>query len=364
MKIALLYFILLFTSIISIAQTHFVDINDKTSIPFVHVISDKGIIIGTSDIDGIIDFSKIKPITNHETQFVSFHHISFDNKVLKIENLIHTDSIMLEQRDFQIPEITVTNKSQKQVSLVLRGFFRSYQTENGIPKYYTDGIVEYYISNNQLKNRVIQYRSFRNKKLEEAEKNRINKVSITAASIPYINCKPEFNELNKTYSIDIENDNRRIKKNNSTVGSVIRDKESKIFQVNIDLIAPEKDKTQSLFNYTSKITNIDITENYSSSDFENIAKDNLISRKEYRKMYFKHKKDKDFVEIDVVHEFYVFDKQYLNRSDVKGLDLSANFSLKKSTNYSNEYWKENQKYNILKLPEYIEKLLGTTLEKY
>lgn len=365
MKHKLLYFcILLSFCNHSIAQTHIVDIDNNTPIPFVHVISDKGIILGTSNMDGIIDFRKINASSNHENKSVSFHHISYQNEEWEMANLLNTDTVKLKQRVIAIPDIVITNKSQEPVYLVLKGFYRSYQIENGIPKYYTDGIVEYYISKNQFKNRVIQHRSFRNKMLVDAEKKRVNMVSIVAACTPYINAKTEIDELDKEYSIEKEIDKQFIKKQNAIVGSIIQDKQSRLFQVNIDLIAPETDQTRSLFNYTSKITSIDITESYSSTDFTNIIKDDLVSRKEYRKIYFKHKKDKKYFEIDVVDEFYVFDKQYLYKSDLKGLDLSSNFSLKESCSYSNEYWKEFQKYNMLKLPEYIEKLLGTTLEKY
>jgi len=150
----------------------------------------------------------------------------------------------------------------------------------------------------------------------------------------------------------------------SIVGLISHDKQSNLVQVNIDLIAPEKEIVGSIFNYTSKRTIIDITENYSSTDITNLVKDDLLNRKEYRKIFFKHKKDKNFVEIDVLHEFYVFDKQYLYKSDLKGVDLSPNFGLKESSNYTDEYWNELQKHNIPKLPEQIENLLGKILEKY
>ena len=207
MKHKLLYFcILLYFCNHSIAQTHIVDIDNNTSIPFVHVISDKGIILGTSNMDGIIDFRKINALTNNENKSVSFHHISYQNEGWEMANLLNADTIKLKQRVIVIPDFVITNKSKEPVYLVLKGFYRSYQIENGTPKYYTDGIVEYYISKNQLKNRVIQHRSFRNIKLVDAEKKRVNKVSIVAASTPYINAKTEIDELDKEYSIEKEID--------------------------------------------------------------------------------------------------------------------------------------------------------------
>lgn len=347
----------------SIAQVHIVDNVDNAPIPFVHVISDRGTIIGTSDINGILDFQHNLSFKNENNRSVSFHHISFQNKEVDINELLNADTVWLTPKNVLIPEIIISNKSEP-VYLVLKGYFRSYQIENGLPKYYTDGIVEYYIAKNQLKNRVIQHRSFRNKTLVEAEKKRINTVGITAACTPYINAKTQIDELGGDYSFETFSNKKVIRKENVNVGFLNWDKQLGLMQLNIDLIAPEKEKTRSLFHYTSKITSINITENYSSTDFSNILKEDLVNRKEYRKIYFKHKKDKNFIEIDALHEFYVFGKKYLYKSELKGLDNSSNFSLKESCNYTTDYWNELEKYGIEKLPPDIEKLLGTTLEKY
>lgn len=364
MKYKLLYIsLILIICNCSFGQLHIVDCKDNTSIPFVLVISDKGIIIGTSDVDGIIDFRNNTSLKNEKNTSISLHHISYQNKEVEISSLLNTDTIRLTPKDVLIPEIIISNKAEP-VYLVLKGYFRSYQMENGVPKYYTDGIVEYYISKNQLKNRVIQNRSFRNKELVDAEKKRVNTVSMVVACTPYINAKTEIDELNKDYTFEILNNQKVIKKENVNVGFLSFNKPLGLTELNIDLIAPAKEKTRSLFNYTSKITSINITENYASPDFSTIQKDELVNRKEYRKIFFKHKKDKEFIEIDVLHEFYVFEKKYLYKSDLKGVDNSSNFSLKESCNYTTEYWNEVDKYGIEKLPSDIEKLLGTTLEKY
>ncbi|MGD9556819.1 MAG: hypothetical protein AB7V25_07365 [Mangrovibacterium sp.] len=342
------------------AQVQIIDQSDRAPIPFVHVISEEGIIIGTSDIEGIIDLREIIEV---KTDSVSFQHISYQNKTVSKEKLIRGKKVELTKRNILIPEIVVSSQSQP-VYLVLKGFYRSYQIENGVPKYYTDGIVEYYISKNKLKNRVLQHRSFRNKKLEAAEKKRINTVSMVVAGVPYIDAKTSIDALDKDYIISDRSEKRIILKENSEVGAVSYDSQSNMAVVNVDLIAPAKEKENSLFNYTSKITGINIIENYKSPDLINLEKVDLVSRKEYRKIFFKHKKEKDFTEIDGLHEFYVLDKKYLYKSDLKSIDLSSFFGLSRSSEYIDAYWNDLEKYGIEKLPEYIEKLLGTTLTKY
>lgn len=344
----------------AIAQVQIIDQNDFTPIPFVHIISEEGTIIGTSDIEGMIDLTEIIGV---KTDSVSFQHISYQNKTISKEKFIHGETVELTKRDILIPEIVISNQSQP-VYLVLKGFYRSYQIENGIPKYYTDGVVEYYISKNKLKNKVLQHRSFRNKKLEAAEKKRINMVSMVVAGVPYINAKTEIDMLDKDYIINDSSEGRIILKENTEVGSVSYDAQSNMAVVNVDLIGPAKEKENNLFNYSSKITGINIIENYKSTDLKNLEKIDLVSRKEYRKIFFRHKKDNSFTEIDGLHEFYVLDRKYLYKSDLKSIDLSSFFGLLRSSETTDAYWNDLKKYGIEKLPEYIEKLLGTTLTKY
>lgn len=353
-------FTLLFSGAVVFAQTKFVDSIDKTPIPFVHIISDGGTIIGTTNIDGMIDFRSIPALKDG---YVSFQHISYQSQEFQVNQMFNIDTIQLTPKNILIPEIVVKNKSEP-VYLVLKGYFRSYQIENGVPKYYTDGIVEYYMAKNQLKNHVVQYRSFRNKELVEAEKTRVNTIRMVVAGVPYINAKTELEELDDEYTLEWHENRKLIERESSTVGFIYLNKSAGRVEVNIDLIAPALEKERSLFNYTSKIRSINITGNYTSADIGNIKKEDLISRKEYRKILFKHKKEPDFTEIDVLHEFYVFDRYYLYKSDLKGLDLSGNFSFQESSNYATEYWKDLGKHYIEKLPDNIERLLGTKLESY
>lgn len=304
----------------------------------------------------------------NDSSVIIIQHISYDNLAISYDHLKNIKIIRLNRTQNNLPEVTVVgSKYNKPEILVLKGYYRSYQLEDSIPKYYTDGIVEYYISKKRkkgLKNRVIEYRSYRNEELVKKEKQRANMVSMVVAGVPYINSLTIIDDLDKNYSIQQLSDHQIIKRDNSTVGIIRTNKPLNRVQIDIDLIAPQKEKTRSLFKYTSKITHINITENYSFQGLSKLSKDNLESRKEYRQIYFKHKKDKDFVEIDVIHEFYVLEKRYLTKEELKDIKTSSFFGLQRSHSYSHEYWKDLDKNHIPKLNKNIENLLGTKLKLY
>lgn len=213
--------------------------------------------------------------------------------------------------------------------------------------------------------KVLEHRSFSNKNLIKKEKSRATMVIMVAAGIPYIYSQTVLQELDKSYLLKrLSEHEYAIRRDSSVVGIVRISKLLNKIQVGVDLIAPQKAKTEKLFNYISKIAHIDITANYSFQKLSDLSKENLESRKAYRRVYFKHKKDKKFTEIDVIDEFYVLKKWYLSKVDLRNIKTSTDFGLPESTSYTYDYWKSLDKNHIPKLNENIENLLGTTLKPY
>jgi len=363
-----LFLFLILVSFFCFGQIQIVDYEDNSSIPFVHIITDDGKLLGTSNIEGFLDTSNFQKFVLDGNSVITIHHVSYSNLQIKFNSLLKEDTIILTPRKVLLPEVFVRKKKDEPVFLAIKGYYRSYQLENGIPKYFTDGIVVYYIPNKRngiLKNISLENRSFRNEDLLKKERNRKVSVNIGAAGIPYIDNKTAIENLHKKYSIIEESEQRyRIEKENVRVGIANYDSSRKLFEVNIDFIAPKNEKVKTILNYTSKILKTDITENYSSIGFWSIKKEELINRKEYRKIMFKHDKDKNFVEIDVIHEFYVIERQVVYKSDLKNIKMSNHFGLIRSTSYSDRYWEKLKNYDIPELSENIEKLLGKELIPY
>jgi len=350
------------------SQIRFIDKENNGAVPFAHVINEDGRLIGTSNIDGIlIESESIKePINCHSA--VSIQHISYKNYQIELCSLLESNTIYLIPNNIFLPEVTVKNKNGDPQYLAITGYFRSYQLDNGIPKYFSDGIVVYYMpigKKKTLKNNVLQNRSFRNERLLRQEKKRSVRMEMVCAGIPYIGAKTIIQDLDKTHSVVKETSDRyRIENKNEKVGLLLRDNLNTNIVISIDLIAPEKKKVHTFLNYTSEILETNIIENYSSSDIKSFTKNDLSSRKEYRKIAFKHKKDNDYTEIEVIHEFYALEKQIIYQSELKKMDVSTHFGLIRSTNFSQEYWTKLPEYNIPELSPNIQNLLGKELILY
>ncbi len=366
-KIFIVFFLIIQTTVLCFSQVQIVDSQNNSPVPFVHLISGDGKLLGTSNINGVLDSTVCKMFIADSNSVITFHHVSYNNLQIESKLLSQKDSIFLNVRDVLLPEVNVTRKGNEPQYVAIKGYYRSYQLDNNIPKYFTDGIVVYYISlkKNILKNRVLEHRSFRNEELINSEKKRKVSITIAAAGIPYIESKTIIDNLDHSYSTVKElGENYAIFKEEDKVGMVEFDSLKKIFKVSIDLIAPEKEKVKKLFNYTSTMLKTEITEDYSSASFSSISKGDLLSRKEYRKMLFKHDKEKESDEIDVIHEFYVLEKEFLFKSDLKNVEISDHFGLLQSTKYSDEYWENVTKNGVPELSVNIRKLLGKDLTPY
>ncbi len=366
LKIAL-FLILMFAGNFAIGQIRLIDRQNNSPIPFAQLFSAGGRLVGTSNINGVVNVRNLSKFLNDSSRIV-IEHISYNNLSIPFDSLKNIDTLRLSERRILLPEVTVGVKPKSPDILVLKGYFRSYQLEDSIPKYYTEGIVEYFISlgkKKPLRMKVLEHRSFRNEELVKKEKPRATMVIMVAAGVPYIYSLTALQELDKSYSLKRLSENEYDIKHDSAVVGIVRiSKPLNLIQVNVDLIAPQKAKTEKLFNYISKIEHIDITANYSFQKLSDLSKENLESRKEYRRIYFKHKKEKKFTKIDVIDEFYVLKKWYLSKADLRNIKTSTNFGLPESTSYTYDYWKSLNENHIPKLNINIERLLGTTLKPY
>lgn len=73
---------------------------DGQPVPYVSVISEDGDIIGTTGLDGVLDNLK-------GAEVVSVTHVAYKSKKVKVGQ---GGRVVLEDADFDLPEIAVTNK--------------------------------------------------------------------------------------------------------------------------------------------------------------------------------------------------------------------------------------------------------------
>ena len=350
---------------LSYSQSKIVDSKTGEAVAFAHLIIDGGKLGAASDINGMVSISEIERIVKDTTAVITIQHLGYDNLEISLQALKQSDIIRLNGRDIVLPEVTVSPTADYD-HIVLKGYFRSYQTDDKELKYYTDGIVEYYFprKKKQFWVNLLEHRSFRNQVLIDQTKQRSAMVIMTVAGIPYMDGNTIIDELNKKYTFTDAANGQDIMKSNSKVGYIRKNENENTVQINIDKILPEKEEVHSLFGYTSRIQHIEITENYISDNFQSPKIDDLESRKEYREIIFGHKKDTAEVAIEVIHEFYVMERKYVTKKEIKELELSAYSGLRESSEYTYEYWKDLTRYGIPPLSRQIEEELGKSLTRY
>lgn len=350
-----LFFFTLFISYISSAQVVLLDSQNKSVIVFAHIVSETGKLLGTSDINGIINLNEIK---KSKSKVFTIQHISYENLEILFDTLLDKKSILLKSKTNSLPSFTINSKTPDY--LVLKAFFRSYQTENGVPKYFMDGLIEYYIpksKSKKVKRRVIEYRSFKNEKLIKKEKERSSMMILDIVGLPYLSQSIVVDDFNKKYAIQDSINIQLIKREGVLAGVIKKDKKKKITHLNINILVPEKERIAKIFGYTQRMVRHVISEDYYNQSGDSIFKDDLISRNVSRKFLFKHKKEEKFKEVNGIMEFYVLGKEYMTKNKVKKVNFSI-YKGKESSNYATEYWKDIE----IKSPKSIENLLGKELK--
>ena len=97
---------------------------DGQPIPYASIISEDGSIIGTTDLNGILDDVK-------GAEVVSITHVAYKSKKVKVGQ---GGRVTLEDADFDLPEITVTKKPLVYVQTYYR--IISLDDDPEIPIYY------------------------------------------------------------------------------------------------------------------------------------------------------------------------------------------------------------------------------------
>ncbi|MFV0314381.1 MAG: hypothetical protein ACK5I7_04670, partial [Anaerotignum sp.] len=215
---------------------------------------------------------------------VTIHHVGYKTLSISGSTLLNGKVARLEERNILLNEVNVVPK--KIDYIVLYGYFRSYQLDNNVPKYYFDGMIEYYIpiKSKNFKFRLLEHRAFRNKKIVDAEKNRLTTINMVTATIPWLEYLTSVDEIKKKYRLT---NDKFILNKSDTVGRFITHGDN--LQIDLNLLAPKEEEKKTLFGYTSIIKNNTSAETYDCLDVEKLQKDNILVQSHYSDILFQHK---------------------------------------------------------------------------
>jgi hypothetical protein len=351
--------ILIFFSIFSIYSQHKIkETFSEKFVPFVEIYSEKGDLIGVSDINGEISSELENKIHNSKATNLSFVNSSYLTSELSIEKFKNSPVISLNRIAIELDEVVIT-KPKTYKYLKLKGYFRSLQINEDRPHYFIDGIVEFYIStkSDKVKMRIISNRSFENKS--------INQISPTyffmVAGVPMFNEFTSYENLNNRYELKTDN----------SLKTTISDKETNLEKgtistlnnnsnLQLEIISTLKPKIMKLFGMETYYNNYNINSIYESSDYQKINLENIIYFKEIRSYDIKRKQKDQFQKVEATHEFYLLEKEYVNKLDSKLFDDFYTF--KRPSKFEDKYWEKVDNKYFQPLPKATERYIEENLK--
>jgi len=350
--------ILILLSLSSIYSQHKIkETFSEKFVPFVEIYSEKGDLIGVSDINGDISSELENKIDNSKATNLTFVNSSYITSELSIEKFKNSPIISLNRIAIELDEVVIM-KPKTYKYLKLKGYFRSLQINEDRPHYYIDGIVEIYISlkSDIIKMRMISNRSFENKS--------INQLSSTyffmVAGAPIFNEFTSFKNLNNEYNLKTENSFKTTildKDSNLEKGTISTLDNNSNLQ--LEIISTSKPKIMKAFGMETDYNNYTINSIYESNENQKINLENIIYFKEIRSYNIKRKQKDKFQKVEATHEFYLLEKEYVNELESKQFD--SFYTFKRPSKFEDKYWEKVDNKYFQPLPKSIEKYIEEKL---
>lgn len=140
------------------------DKNTRNPIEFVYVLDSLNRVVSVSDNSG--DFEISKDLSNTKLTFSKYGYLK---KTLTVDSI--KDTIYLSPEILALEEVVLTQNKKSHITYY-KYYFRTYDFKNSNRRRYIDGIVQYEYNKKKgrVKDQVLEYRSFGDKTLIEAER--------------------------------------------------------------------------------------------------------------------------------------------------------------------------------------------------
>lgn len=292
------------------AQAILTDKNNGQPIPYAQITDKNGVTIGTTDENGMFP-------ENLAPGKATIQHLAYDPKEIECGGLTADTVITLTPRFYTLGEVNVSADGMDYIHM--RTYFRSYQLNDSCMKYYKDGFADFFIDIKKKKSKrfVSQLRNFENKRLTDKDRKRANTMTDKFTAMPYLEKHTLMEKLKRegmTFSSDTPVGG--IWHDGTMAGTVSTDTVSGISCVTYNALENKKEKTGTLFGYTTRLVSHLLSETY---HYRKGAQpySSLINRKGYRKIFYKHKKDSVWQTIEVTDELYVLKNECVSSEKMK-----------------------------------------------
>jgi len=328
-----------------------------------NVYSSDGLLLGVSDINGIMGKSILNTPSPDK---ILIQHVSYNNKEISFQTWNQSRTILLTPRTIQLDSVVVKTKNNYDY-VVLKGYFRTYDLSNNKPKYFYDGIIEFYIplkNGKKVYHKLLAYRLFANQEALNEFVQLFGKKFLDSPKIFPLKQESYMNYLPKDYELIDTGDKIAIMRNGLSMGFVQKTKAGNT-QLYFDKVPPQSKISRSLFGIKGEQYRGLILENYAGTNIKNPSLANLISRIRSTVGAVQRKKGNGFIPMETFEEFYVLDRTYLLKNDVDRLKNTFKKSiwLDEKSSYSENFWTDLDRYGIPPLPSHISKQLNGSLKE-
>ena len=351
----ILIFLLFFININTLVfSQEFRDQLNNDKIAALEIYSDKGDLIGITNLDGSFPIELKNKILSLNTRYLIFVNSFFESKIIQKDDFKENTIFKMTPLVNELKEVKVFKKKDKGNYLVIKSYFRSMQINNERVQYFMDGIVEYYVSlkTNKIKLKILSNRSFENKSINQLKEKGFTNVFFQITGAPMINNLSNYNDLNSNFTLNKigSNINLTTKKGNNLKG--IFTSKGKNGNLSLELIDNSNPKIMKGLGVENILKNYTINSQFNTSVFEEIDFQTLCYFKELRNYEIKAKKDIDFQKVVATHEVFVLNYSFSETIDTRNLD--NNYSFKKNSVYSENYWDKVDNTLFQQLPKSFE----------
>ena len=201
----------------------------------------------------------------------------------------------------------------------LKTYFRSYQQNDSCLKYYKDGFADFFVrlKNKKIKRYVSHLRVLENRSLTEKDRKRGAAMVDKYIATPYLEKQTLAERLEQGgWNFCKDSLFCTLSHDGKQYGAVRLDTTGHTCVCTYDVLAGEGERNGSLFGFTSRLTDFLQTETYSLRDGIPSYMD-LVNMRNYRKIFYKYKKDLREQMVEVVDELYVLDREYLSSEEME-----------------------------------------------
>lgn len=350
--------LLLLISISSMYSQHKIkETFSEKFVPFVEIYSEKGDLIGITDVKGAISSDLENEIRASKATNLTFVNSLYKTTTLSIEEYKNTQIISLDRVSIELNEVVIT-KPKTHKYLKLKGYFRSLQINEDRPHYFIDGIAEIYISlkSGKMKMKIVSNRSFENKSINQLSKT----FFFMVAGVPTFNEFSNFENLSDTYTLQKENNSQTtiLDKETSLEKGTITNVNTKS-NLQLEIISPSNPKIMKALGMETDYNNYTINSIFDSNEVQKMNLENILYYKEIRSYDIKRKQKDKFQKVEATHEFYLLEKEYVN--EIESKQFYNFYSFKRPSTFDDRYWEKVNNQYFQPLPKSIEKYIEENL---